>query len=267
MLRKAIGFLSVILVFNGFPLTAHAQYFEDRANAKKYQDCIALVNQDRNAALTVSRKWFIEGGGVAAQHCEALALYEMERPKDAATLFEEIADKLSRGEGLTEFTQTNKNILITQLNYLAGVAWRDAGDLDKAYNALSSTMFALTEHQQYGYDIYIERGLVQHEMGDFKNAVQDFSSALDLNAEKIDAFLYRAESFRKLGEHIKARLDLNAALGINPSQPDVLFESGVNYRMQRNDEKALQEWEKLISLYPDSYWQKLAEDNIKLISQ
>jgi tetratricopeptide (TPR) repeat protein len=267
VLGKAIGFLIIIFASSGFPLIAHAQYFEDRANAKKYQDCVALVGQDRNAALTVSRKWFIEGGGVAAQHCEALALYEMERPNDAATLFEEIADKLSRGEGLTEFTRTNKNILITQLNYLAGVAWRDAGDLDKAYNALSSTMITLAGQEQYGYEIYIERGLVQHEMGDFKNAVQDFTSALDLNSEKFDAFLYRAESFRKLGEHIKARLDLNAALSINPGQPDVLFESGVNYRMQRNDEKALQEWEKLISLYPDSYWQKLVQDNINLISQ
>lgn len=249
------------------PLAVNAQYFEDRTNAKKYQDCIDLVAQDQNAAISVSRKWFIEGGGVAAQHCEALALYELDRPADAATLFEEIADQLSRGEGLTEFTKTNKNILITQLNYLAGVAWRTAGNLDKAYNALSSTIITLDEKEAYGYQIYIERGLVQFDMADYKSAVQDFTSALELDAEKIDAFLYRAESFRKLGEHVKARLDLNAGLALDPRQPDLLFESGVNYRMQRNDERALQEWEKLISLYPDGYWQKLAQDNINLISQ
>lgn len=245
----------------------HAQYFEDRANAKRYEDCLGLIGQDKKAALANSRKWFIEGGGVAAQHCEGLALYELERPVDAAALFEEIADKLSRGVGLTEFTQTNKNILITQLNYLAGIAWRSAGNLDKAYNALSSTIITLEEPEKFGYEIYIERGLVQFEMEDYNNAAEDFTAALSLDAERIDAFLYRAESFRKTGQHIKARLDLNAALVIDPRQPDLLFESGVNYRMQSNDEKALVEWEKLISLYPDSHWQKLAEDNIKLISQ
>ncbi len=260
-------FVLLLIVLALYPLAASAQYFEDRALARKYQECIDLVNQDSNAALSESRKWFIQGGGLAAQHCEGLALYELDRAEDAATLFEEIANKMNRGEGLTDFTQTNKNILITQLNYLAGVAWRTAGNLEKAYNALSATIITLEEHPEYGYQIYLERGLVQYAMQDFKNAAQDFTSALDLDAERIEAFLYRAESFRKMGEHVKARLDLNAALAIDPQQPDVLFESGVNYRMQRNDEKALQEWEKLIALYPDSYWQKLAEDNIDLITQ
>ncbi len=250
-----------------FPLSASAQYFEDRAMARKYQECIDLVGQNSSAALTQSRKWFIEGGGVAAQHCEGLALYEMDRAEDAATLFEEVADKMSRGEGLTEFTRTNKNILITQLNYLAGVAWRSAGNLEKAYNALSATIITLEAHPEYGYEIYLERGQVQYSLQDYENAALDFTSALDLNSEKIDAYLYRAESFRKMGEHLKARLDLNAALAIEPQQPDLLFESGVNYRMQRNDEKALQEWEKLISLYPESDWRKLAQDNIDLITQ
>jgi outer membrane protein assembly factor BamD (BamD/ComL family) len=30
--------------------------------------------------------------------------------------------------------------------------------------------------------------------------------------------------------------------------------------------KAKNEWQKLIDQFPDSHWQKLAEDNIKLIS-
>ena len=83
----------------------------------------------------------------------------------------------------------------------------------------------------------------------------------------MDAFLFRAESYRQLNQHLKARLDLNAALSLEPDNPDVLFESGVNYRMQHNDEKALVEWEKLIKKYPDTYWQKLVEDNIGLIGK
>ncbi len=255
----------VLLIANTVEL--HAQYFENREQARKYNDCIELVKEDHEEALAVSRKWYIEGGGVAAQHCEALAVYEMQNFEDAAALFEQIASKVAKGEGVSEFAEKNKKVLALQLNYLAGVAWRTAGHLDRSYNALSASLAELGENSVYAYGVYLERGLVQFSLEDYDSAVADFTSALDINAEKIDAFLYRAESFRKLKEHIKARLDLNAALAIEPNQPDLLFESGVNYRMQRNDEKALSEWEKLIAKYPDTHWQKLAEDNIKLIGQ
>ena len=69
-----------------------------------------------------------------------------------------------------------------------------------------------------------------------------------------------------MNEHLKARLDLNQGLSIKPNQPDLLFESGINYRMLREDMKAKKEWQKLIDKFPDSDWQKLAEDNMKLIS-
>ncbi len=263
MVRIIISIVSLLLVAS----SANAQYFEERAAARKYQECIALVSEDSSAALTVSREWYLKGGGVAAQHCEALALFEMRRYNDAAGIFELAASKLMQSQGQESFAERNKDVLALQLNYLAGVAWRTAGELDKSYNALSASLNELQNKPAYAYEVYIERGQVQFALEDFDSARDDFTNALDIDAEKIDAFLYRAQVFRKLDEHLKARLDLNAALAISPNQPEILLESGINYRMQRNDEKALIEWEKLIEKHPGTEWQKMAQDNINLIGQ
>ena len=246
---------------------AQAQEFSTWAQSKKYQECIGAVAADNIAAVTTAREWYLGGGGVAAQHCEALALYEQERYGEAAELFETVVGKLSRDEGINDFANQNEKILKVQLNYMAGISWHSANEFDKAYNALSAAIIDLEDKSKYAYDLFIKRGLVQISTEKYENAAQDFSQALEINSAKADAFLFRAESYRQLNEHLKARLDLNAALSLEPDNPDVLFESGVNYRMQHNDEKALVEWERLVQKYPDTYWQKLVEDNIRLIGK
>lgn len=259
---------SIIFFFSIIHLSyTHAQDVPLKPQAKKYQECLSLVEVDNAAGLAEARKWYLVGGGVAAQHCEALALYEQDRFSEAATLFDDVVGKLSRDENVNDFASGNKNNLIMQLNYLSGLAWHSAGDFDRAYNSLSASIVDLTKGVAYGYDVFIQRGLVLVSSEKYQNAVEDFQRALEINDERIDAYLFRAETYRKMGEHLKARLDINVALSLKPNHPDVLFESGINYRMQHNDEKAMVEWEKLIKDYPNSYWQELAEENIKLIGQ
>lgn len=261
--------LQLITIISLFALSvsAQGQSFLDSVQSEKYQECLSQVEKNSEAAIVGARKWYIEGGAVAAQHCEALALYDQKRYGEAASLFEAIIGKMARDEGVGDFAQQNKDILSMQLNYLAGLAWHSDENYDRAYNALSAAIVGLDGGSEYGYELFIERGLVQVASENYDDALNDFASALELNSQTVDAYLYRAETFRKMSEHLKARLDLNAALTLEPNHPDVLFESGVNYRMLNNDEKALQEWERLIAKYPNSHWQKLARENITLIGQ
>jgi len=246
-------------------VTARAQNFSDHAQTEKYQECLTGVVENSATAILAARKWYIEGGGIAAQHCEALALNDQKRYSEAANLFEAIVGKLARDEGVGDFAQQNKENLSIQLNYLAGIAWHSDENYDRAYNAFTAAIVGLEVGSEYGYELYIERGLVQVAAKNYDDALKDYAFALELNPEKVDAYLYRAETFREIKDHLKARLDLNAALNIDPNHPDILFESGVNYRMLKNDEKALVEWEKLIEKYPNSHYQKLAQENIALI--
>ncbi|MDG1995873.1 MAG: tetratricopeptide repeat protein [Emcibacteraceae bacterium] len=242
-----------------------AQPVSEAVQAKTYQDCIAEISVDSEKALIRARKWIVGGGGVAAQHCEAMALFDKERFDEAANLLEKVGDNVERGEGVGFFASQNKEFLALQLRYTAGKSWMNAGKPERAYNVYTVALLGLEDNSSFFYDLYIERALVQLSREEYQSAVDDFTNALGIDAERVDAFLFRAETFRKMGDHVKARLDINEGLIISPKQPDLIFESGVNYRMMRDNEKARNEWQKLIENHPGTEWQKLAEDNIELI--
>lgn len=254
-----------ILFFIGSYIAAWAQDASEVEQAVLYQECISDINVDNTKALLRARKWLVEGGAAPAQHCEAMALLDQGRFDDAADLLEKLGDRVSRGDGVSIFASRNKDQLALQLRYSAGKAWVAAEKIDRAYNIYTLALLGNVEGFPFSYDVYIERALVQLGREEYQSAVSDLTRALEITSEKVDAFLYRAETFRKMGEHFKARLDINEGLLISPNQPDLLFESGINYRMLRENEKAREEWQQLIKNYPDTEWQKLAEDNIKLI--
>ena len=259
-------FLWIILMMALSNQALYAQTDKDKEQAEKYKICLSNVNKEDQNAVVFAKKWYVEGGGAAAQHCEAMALYNQDRFDEAAELLEEVADKVSRGDEVGAFASKNKELLSAQLRYIAGNAWRGANMLERAYSIYTAALLTLDDRPSLKYDFYIERGLVQLDRGEHQDAINDFGYALELNEERTDAFLYRAETYRKMNDHLKSRLDLNQGLSIDPMQPDLIFESGVNYRMLKQDLKAKNEWQKLIDNYPDSKWKKLAEDNIKLIN-
>jgi len=266
MTRSIAIIASIMFIIFPGPLSAQGYVSEYEQN-KKYQECLDLAERVPDKAITYSQKWMIDGGGVAAQHCQALSLYEQDNFIEAASFFDKIVGNLTSGEKINNFAFANRDALIIQLNYLSGLAWRSAGEFDKAYNVISASIIDLEPDSIYAYDLFVERGFIQVLRNDSLDAINNFTLALDINSTKIDAFLYRAESYRKIKQHLKARLDLNAALAIEPNHPDLLFESGVNYRLQRRNLEARRDWSKLIEKHPGTKWQTLAEDNINLIEE
>lgn len=59
---------------------------------------------------------------------------------------------------------------------------------------------------------YSERGQIYLENGDGQRAVREFSKSLNAKAT-LDGYYQRAEAYEKLGEHQKAILDFDAAIG------------------------------------------------------
>lgn len=258
--------MKYILFFSLFiTSSAMAQITNDTEQAKEYKACIEEVAKDNKKSLIRAKEWYVNGGGVPAQHCEALSLYEQDRFDEAGELLENIADKVSKGEDIGAFAAQNTDLLSSQLRYLAGRSWQMAGGFDRAYHVYTVALLELENIPQLKYDFYIERGLLQVAREEYQSAVEDFTNCFKINYERYEAFLYRAETFRAMGEHVKARLDLNEALALEPNHPDVLFESGANYRMLRQDAKARVEWRKIIEKYPGTDIQQLAEENLKLM--
>ena len=120
----SIRFLGLIILFLLPGGLIFAQTLSEKEQSDKYQACIASISEENSNAVITAKKWYVEGGGAAAQHCEAMALYDQNRFEEAAGLLEIIADKVSRGDGIGVFAIKNKTLLSAQLRYLAGNAWR-----------------------------------------------------------------------------------------------------------------------------------------------
>ena len=63
----------------------------DDTTAEKYQTCTDLARTNPLRALETAQAWQDDAGGVAAGHCAAIALIELDQPRQAAQRLEELA--------------------------------------------------------------------------------------------------------------------------------------------------------------------------------
>ena len=94
---------------------------------KRYSECMTLARSEPLKALPVAEKWHGEGGGLAARHCVAVAMYEAGRYSQAAAQFEAIARDMG----------ADRPGLRAELWGQAGQAFIEAGAADKAAEAQS----------------------------------------------------------------------------------------------------------------------------------
>lgn len=73
---------------------------------------------------------------------------------------------------------------------------------------------------------YLGRGIAYSEMGNNRQAIQEYSQAIKLNANYADAFLYRGLSHYMLEDDNKASEDLDRAITLNPQHAAAYLERG-----------------------------------------
>jgi|GEM_PF-639030 len=261
-----------MMFFVALPLKAEIQTTSAESAAEKVQTepekylaCLKQIEQDPKAALDQAREWLIAGGGVAARHCEANALYMSGTVKPAAEKFEQIANDLDIGEGLSDFALAQKSRLKAEVLFQAAIAWQDAEQLDKAYSNLSTALVDAKEYQGLYQDLLLERGQLQMSRGEYKAAREDFSLMLDENAENFEAFFLRAVAFRLDRKYTEARLDLKAAEAIDSNRPEIMLEQGLIYFEQDQHVQARQSWQQVKEKYPEPEITTIADDYLKLL--
>jgi lipoprotein NlpI len=75
-------------------------------------------------------------------------------------------------------------------------------------------------------DIYRLRGVAYSQLDEEERAVQDFSSAIELEQVNVEYYADRAIGYLRLREFAKANTDLDMALGLNPKYPPGHREKG-----------------------------------------
>jgi tetratricopeptide (TPR) repeat protein len=194
-----------------------------------YADCTAMVDRDPRIAEQRAASWQLHGGGGAAMHCHALALFALKRYGEAAR----VLDALGRNR---DVPGAGRAELFDQ----AGEAWLLAGKAKEAVQSFSDALAAQPNYPSYLADRARARAMLK----DWKGADGDLSAALLQDQNRADLLVLRASARWALGRKSDSAIDIVRALEIFPDYPPALLERGKLKYAAGDKNGARRDWKK-----------------------
>ncbi|KAA5605641.1 hypothetical protein F1188_10435 [Roseospira marina] len=235
------------------PTWAASLPVEDPAAA--YAQCMALTRERPRDAFGAAVAWEGLGGGEAARHCAAVALFELGEYDEAAHRLETLA-------------QESRQPLPLRLDLLAqaGAGWLRGGHPGRA-EAVLDTAIGLAERRGDGVPsvlpgLLIDRATARADQGRDLDAARDLDRALDLQPGSVEALTLRASALRRTGSLAAARADAEAALARDPAHAGALLELGNIERLSGAADSARAAWMRLLAVAPDGPEAAAARDNL-----
>lgn len=219
-------------------------------NADRYQACMASIDLDAEKAFDSAIEWRGLGGGAPARHCAAAALLALGYYRDAAGRLEELAQQ-----------PTDEAALRTGLLVQAAQAWSLAENPERAFAALTAAIRIDDKDPK----LFLERAVVQAEMGLYDKAVDDLSRCIALDPVSVDAYAFRASAYRYLDQMGLARADVYHALALEPDHLEARLERGILRRMDGDNDGARLDWTRILELVPNAAIADTARRNIELL--
>lgn len=200
----------VFVAIGGLTSTQTFAAAESFADAKKYKDCLARVDQDPQQAFEFAITWRDEGGGAAAHHCIALALLDQGHIEEAALRLEKLALLPDAG------TAAVRAEILAQ----AGHAWLLSGRPAEADVDFTSAI----DLNQSNPQLYFDRAQASYARGMWDAVVVDTTKAIGLNRQFADAYVLRATARRSKGDLAGASHDVERALHLDPQNVGAALE-------------------------------------------
>jgi len=251
MHARLIRNLSFIILAYGLSFSS-ANADDNFLQTKEYKVCMQLTRTDPEQAYEESLGWQDRGGGPAAKHCMAVALFQLNLYPESAARLEELAKQMP--------DDTPAGMVADILGH-AGVAWMSAGENSKAYAAQSAAL-ELSPMNPY---ILTDRAMVLFDAGKNLEAIDDLSKALTALPDQPDILIFRASAYRQVDKFDLALKDLNAALRLDPTNPEGLLERGMIFRLTGNNDAARKDWLKLIEYHDGRPAAESAKRNLELL--
>jgi tetratricopeptide (TPR) repeat protein len=214
----------------------------------EHDQCVAQAETDPQAALARAKQWSNSGGGFDADHCVAMALFDMKQYAEAARIFEKLARSMDSG-GVADQAR---------LYDQAGQAWLVADQAQSAKADFDAAL-RLTPSDP---DLLIDRAEALAAAKEYWSAIDDLNRASDLAPKKAEIYLYRAAAYRALDALPLARQDIEHNLKLAPNNPDGLLERGNIRRIQGDVAGARGDWIGVTKLAPGSPSATAAEQNL-----
>jgi Tfp pilus assembly protein PilF len=167
----------------------------------RYDRCITLAEKEPQAAYDMASSWRSDNGGVAAMHCQGMALINLGQPARGAGVLDAAAEKMD----------LSSPVLAADLFSQAGNAWLLAGDAARATARFTWALDRMPDAMASRTDILIDRARAFAAQENKSGALADLTAALALMPKNISALLLRAELYLSMGNSAKARSDLATA--------------------------------------------------------
>lgn len=225
------------LIYLGAALAVLPARAGDRA-AINYQDCMDLARANPLRALETALAWQDDNGEVAAGHCAAIALIELNQPGQAAQRLEELARRTDAGDPRQAIE------ILAQ----AGQAWLLAGETERALKVQGAAL-ALDPGNS---ELLIDRSIALAEIGAYEQALGDLDRAAATTPDNAEVLVLRASALRRLGRMDAARTDIDRALILDPGNPEGLLERGILHSILGNRAGARSDWLEVLAGDPDS---------------
>ena len=237
----------IVLALLAWPLWPVAAAAQSVVQSREYDQCIELAMREPDAGFERAIAWRDLGGGVAARHCVAVALYGLGQFRESALRLERLAQE-----------NVNPGLQISLLSQ-AGNAWLMAEEDERAHAALSAGLKLAPDH----LDILIDRSLVYAAAENYWETVDDLNRALDIDPNNADALVFRASAYRYLDSLDLAVEDVNRALSFKPDHVAAFLERGIIRRLSNNLSGAREDWLHTIKLAPNSPAAETARRNLE----
>ena len=134
----------------------------------------------------------------------------------------------------------------------AGNAWLLAGDGARAFDVFDEALQSRSLSTGIRVELLVDRSRSHAAQRDYAMVIGDLNNAMNLVGSRSDMLAYRASAYRHLGQIERAQEDIEQALKLWPDNPDALYERG-NLKFALGDnEDAHGDWNRVIALAPQS---------------
>ncbi len=210
------------------------------ADRQRYDICLSQTRTAPELALATANGWLIDGGGVPARHC--LALAQLARSDYGAAIKSFVAAALASEAGN---------------DGQAPALWAQAGNAallgDQPGNAAEYLSTAIAEaNGPAKAEPLIDRARAYVELGRTAEAVADLDRVTTIAPGNSTGWLLAATLARRGGNLGKAEAAIVAAAKLAPGDADVQLEAGNIAAAQGNDALARTAWQAAADAAPDS---------------
>lgn len=214
-----------------------------------YQRCIATAAENPDDGFEQAMAWRDSGGGNAARHCVAIALFHLGQPAPAAVRLEELA----------EGARTAPAVVRARVLAQAGSLWRLSGDFERSHAALTTAIEVAPDQP----DLLVDRAATLAAAKNYWEAIDDLNRAIDLEPRYGMAYAFRAAAYRYVDSLDLARDDAERAVRLAPDLPEGWLERGILRRLAGDAAGARADWLRVLVLDADGAAGDAARANIE----